>query len=1055
MAKIVIDLEGERDAYAVSELNDLVHPKELDQLKEMLKHSVKLAEEYSSSRGKKKSSLISVRRHDTIMLAGVRGSGKTTFMLSALKYIEDGIDGTEFVDGVKSMDIIDPTLIEEKVHIFVNIISMVKEIVNEKAKKQNCFSEDTEFSSRYKKWQISFRKLAEGLPSINGVGTDVFSDEAWLDSEFVMDKGVQRAHAANTLERNFHDYIYHSLKFIGQKAFVLCFDDIDTHFEKGWPVLEVIHKYLTTPQFITILSGDPQLYSILIRQKQWENFSDKLLHMEARSKKERQPLKDTVAHLEEQYFLKILKPERRIFLSSLYQKDKNPDYPIHVKRKDTDDEESLRDCYYELMKEMGIFRSNQRQSCYRFLASLPIRTQKQLLHAFDTAPDEIANSISNIFWSDLSDKNVDVSNLRNAPQHIVPETLDYLVKNEILNEGYTLAPVFSDQLVNGAQFALGSLMTSRIKQEPGLIFDYWIRIALSRELGALWKDQAKKSNGGPSIDNLILHCAMGQGRPARYVARLATSYIRAYRSLTPTRTYRGIKSTGSYSNKSWHGTLPLYGLSQKSNTKDDNKNRIDTVLDEISSKNGLAGIMGRLPLSGVTDHKGYTLPVYSFYNLLGILGELIDTAQKPKEDLTSNEVFTIIQKNAQFREYPVPPWISLGSDVIRNFSGKNIEEEHPEVACKPQDEFIKEIMRWVEEGTGIVVSSSVLGKIFTRFFYTMNSMDHDLSNENRLGVWIHRMLVAFLNAILVVETHEGLAPKAVSLSLLNPVISDKTFIDNLKKINNLEIKTVPENLRLSKWILSCPIWPFYLKKEISELEQFVFPKPNNTKPITEEQARATNRKKWNGALHNDLNKVLIRGQGAPRIRNKTHRADLTKTAKETNRDANQIKKAKEIIKETAQDKTLKDRIKKTEPIKPTDEIIKETKQGKALDEVTKEMLPFKTLDEFTKEMLPFKTLDEFTKEMLPFKTLDEIIKETEQSKTLKKTFTVTDDKHLKAAIKIFKIAGKTPQNILDEDAETVKQLMKRELSSEYYVKHININTIGAIHKRIKNGKLKW
>src|SRR6185369_646118 len=325
---IIINLDKERDAYAVSSPDDIIHVEEYERIKVLLKESLEAAKEFGkrhryvgdpNDRGdsycKRKencsSELLTVRRHDAIMLAGVRGSGKTTFMLSILDFIEKGKIGID-IDGkkkeeceIESLHILDPTLIEDKTHIFINIISMIKDKVDDKAKKANCFkNEECDLSRKYKDWEKSFRKLAEGLPSIDGLGANGFNTESWLDAEFVMNKGVRMAQAANKLEESFREFVRHSLEFIDKNAFILCFDDIDTNFGRGWPVLEVLHKYLTTPQLISILSGDPSLYSILIRDKQWLNFSDRLLRMEARTTDDRQKYKETVAHLEEQYFLK-------------------------------------------------------------------------------------------------------------------------------------------------------------------------------------------------------------------------------------------------------------------------------------------------------------------------------------------------------------------------------------------------------------------------------------------------------------------------------------------------------------------------------------------------------------------------------------------------------------------------------------------------------------------------------------------------------------------------------------------------------------------------------
>ena len=61
---------------------------------------------------------------------------------------------------------------------------------------------------------------------------------------------------------------------------MLFFDDADNDFSKGWPVLETLRKYLTSPQLIILISGDLDLFSYLVRKKQWTNFGKALLKNE-------------------------------------------------------------------------------------------------------------------------------------------------------------------------------------------------------------------------------------------------------------------------------------------------------------------------------------------------------------------------------------------------------------------------------------------------------------------------------------------------------------------------------------------------------------------------------------------------------------------------------------------------------------------------------------------------------------------------------------------------------------------------------------------------------
>lgn len=834
--KIMINLDKDRDAYVVEDAGNMIHLREYDRIKELLADSLRQVKKNTKSdrdyepeserrddcRGGKEQTI--TRRHDTIMLAGVRGSGKTTFMLSLLYLIENGKMGL-VVDGknnaecdIETLKILDPTLIEDKTHIFVNIISMIKDKVDEKAKKSNCFkAEENDMSRRYKLWESAFRKLAEGIPAIDGVGADGFSTDSWLDAEFIMSKGVRMAHAANSLEKSFHEFVRLSLSFINKKAFILCFDDIDTNFGRGWPVLEILHKYLTTPQMITVLSGDPSLYSILIRDQQWGNFSDRLLKMETRSREGREIYKETVAHLEEQYFLKLLKPERRVFLNSLYQKELQ-DNLIFIQWKNTEPS-SLREGYKKIFTSYGIHLAGEQEGFYRFLASMPLRTQKQLLYAYDSSTNEkkeFGNSIIDIFWSDLSEKKVDVSNLRNVPHYIVPQITDYLVRNKIILEGYTLAPLFADHFINGAQFALGTLLTERIKKDPAQIFEYWLRVCLTRELGTLLEGHDSEKGKGPSIEDYMDFCSITKLRSPRYVARISTAYMRA--CLGQRSSQRIINAKISDDKGTWHGTLPLLGLAEKAKVKREKRQgRIDAVFGE---EDGFIKLMGYLPLSGFTNHKGQSRPIYSFYNLLGVLGEIVLTVQSSLGGDPAQAVRKVIAKNAQYREYSLPSWASALSRSSDNASDL-IDDEDQEDSVSEQipSDFADAIVNWVAQYENVSsVSPALLGKIFTRFYYAVNQMDGKLGKEPELGNWMHRMIVVFMNSVLIVEAMEQLelfdekSNINVRAKLTNPTYKDDIFIDNLKSIN-AKIDEDKGKLKLSRWILSCPIWGLYIKKD--------------------------------------------------------------------------------------------------------------------------------------------------------------------------------------------------------------------------------------------------
>ena len=863
MTDIIINLNEDRDAYIVEKPKDIIHVNELNQVWGLLEESIMAAKDYENSEAPFK------RKHDTIMLAGVRGSGKTTFMLSLLQYVRRGHMKFECENvgswqkegyGIEVLKIFDPTLIEDRVHVFINIISLIKDSVDEKAKKSNCFKDpDSDNARDYKAWEKSFKKLADGLPAINGVGHDEFSGDAWLDSEFIMDKGVGRAHAANHLERNFHEFVRKSLKFIGKTAFLLCFDDIDTSFGRGWPVLEVLHKYLTTPQFVTILSGDAHLYSILIRDHQWANFSDVLLKMEAVSGTERTEYRDTVSHLEEQHLLKLLKQERRVFLSSIYQKmlyDAKSVFKISVDKEGKDDKE-LYDTYVEMMNKLGVEQS-ERKDTFRFLASQPLRTQKQLLYAHLKMPKKIAQSIIEIFWTDLASKKVDVSSLRNAPQHVTMYLLDYLVRNKIISEGFGLTPIYSDSLMNGAQFALSSIMSDQINKDPSQIFEYWLRVCMAREMGILMGDRTVARGEGPSLQNFIDHCAFNQRKATRYLARHSTAYMRAFRGFNFETRKMDYKR---YELGAWHGTLPLYARAETiRGSKEDNFGRIDEVLNNAEP---FMRIMGSLPLSGATDHNKRALPIYSIYNLLGIIGQVINYARENRDDLTesSKKVAALLYRNSQFREYPLPTWASTyNMDRFEGDEQSSLGKEYENVELMA---FSEDISKWARIDLNNSISASMLGKVFTRLFYSLNNLDKGFSS-NQLGEWFHRMIVIFLHSSVVVEAMEQIDIAEHKINLTNPVTKDTVFVDNLKKIINAKFHEDDTKFVFSKWLLSCPIWNVYLKFKLIDMDIFA------------EHFILTKTIKYKSNLHDLLENVAIKDKDIPRYssNNLLHHKDL-------------------------------------------------------------------------------------------------------------------------------------------------------------------------------------
>lgn len=128
--KIVLRIDESCDARAFDHTEEIVQIDAMEQLFQHINDSLGKVDNHLKSL---RCSVFKDRFHDTIALFGSRGTGKTTFILNALEQIRSNGEYLKERQ-IKSSDIEvlaikDPTLVEDKEHVFVNIISSIKEAV--------------------------------------------------------------------------------------------------------------------------------------------------------------------------------------------------------------------------------------------------------------------------------------------------------------------------------------------------------------------------------------------------------------------------------------------------------------------------------------------------------------------------------------------------------------------------------------------------------------------------------------------------------------------------------------------------------------------------------------------------------------------------------------------------------------------------------------------------------------------------------------------------------------------------------------------------------------
>jgi GTPase SAR1 family protein len=795
MTNIIINLSESSDAKVFAAEN-IVHIKEYDRAKIIIDERIATANKLNKSNVKS-----FPRENNTISILGSRGSGKTSFLRTLLASYKKNND-------IIVLNIVDPTLIEDKGHIFLTIISLIQEKIDEILEYNACKPTDAHYGDR-KTWNEKLRKLANGLPSMDGIGSSMEHPD-WQDSEYIMNKGLNSVKSAFDLEYNFNELLNYSLKILGKDALILALDDIDVDFRKGWPVLETIRKYLTSPQLIILLSGDLKLYSKAVRKQQWKNFGKALLKNEAEHLLKMESYNDLVTEMESQYMQKVIKPENRIVLTSLLEKimlqeitiqvlrsNDKENHSIYVIKKDEENKDKSEIAYYDLiLQNFGICNKYQQEAYRTFLLSQPVRTQIQFFKQFEKNGD-----VSDAFLSELYEKGIDVDMARNIPKMLNILILNLLLKEKNLQESYQLQPTTSDSVFNSAAMALSFLYSQKVKNNSFLIFDYFIRIGYVRNilsvLGFAENEKDAASMYRPTVEGLCNYSGILQDKVLRDVVGNMTTYIQST-----------LKST-----ETPNGNVYLYGFSKKQ--KESNEEAIGKIDFELKAESSLVQRLAFLPLV-VSQNliNNSSIISFSIYSLLGTISELIRKAEL--KDLDRG-----IMELSQIRSYPMYAF----DKSISNNNEISTYNEFEFTSDNEMDFIVSYFEIWLKAFPNRKISPHILGKILTRIYYAMLAIDSENNIDINYAEAIHRRIVAVMNAILIEDVREH-DPLCNYLNINNAISSDTILRNNLRQV---VAKMDDNDFFLSKWLLSCPLFLFYLNPELLRndyLSRYTFLKIN-------------------------------------------------------------------------------------------------------------------------------------------------------------------------------------------------------------------------------------
>lgn len=760
--KTIIDLDQSKFAHGFKK-EDMIHQEEFEMAVSLIDKQLKSVREKNPDRDTNVSYL-----YNTISVFGERGTGKSSFLYSIINHVRE--NNTD----VAILDVIDPTLIEEKEHIFLLVVSLINKAVEDKLNATEC-NHGTQSYHQRQVWKTKLQKIAKGLPTLEKIGGD-HKTQQWQSHEFIMERGLGNVLSAFSLARDFHALVNEALDILGKKAFFLALDDIDVDMHKGWDVLEMLRKYVNTPQIITILSGNFKLYSLNVRKQQWKQLEDN---------RKFEPLdnyKQIVNELEGQYMLKVLKPENRLHLHSVlelinvfkheYSIVSFGDNPINIK-----------DAYKKILAGIGVKNPTRVNVFSNYLLSLSIRTQIQFLASNkSTGKGQGIDSVE-AFLTRLHAAEVDVALAVNNPQMLPLEIQKFIEKHIFTPDLYLLIPNTTNGDDNACLTAFSILFAREAKTYPFLALDYMIRMGYMRNV----RLELDSNLADKFFDNIGLTQLMS----LKNNVGLSIAY-----------------NYGDNVRHRSHVVLPGFSDKNKKGSTE-SKGRIDYEI-EIKANNAQA-IIAYLPLCVLRyTEKNGTRVLYSFYNLLAVITELL----KIPSGESMHEMMKTTLKNLQvLRSYPTRGRDgeidhSYGSDVETDENYRNEEDTEDKSDDDSLDELVNLLITWADEFHESL-PPYLLGKIATRTYYAIQKIE-----ENNLGEQMHRSVIAFLNASLVEEMTEYYVKSEGKesldkMNLSNAITKDDVLINNLKFVQR---NNSVDSIKFTCWMAKCPlIWSFMHK----------------------------------------------------------------------------------------------------------------------------------------------------------------------------------------------------------------------------------------------------
>ncbi|MDB0567599.1 hypothetical protein AB6Q13_23830 [Ralstonia solanacearum] len=799
----------------------------------------------------------------TQFLDGTRGAGKSTFLSSVKFALENDADVKSRMAFIAS---IDPSRIEHSEIILLVILQHLRKRV-ENALKEGRRPED---EGLREEWRRAFRGVAGGL-SLFVKGYHPLDD---LDPDLFLDWGLERASDSTSLRTKLHRLFATACRILGVRALMLAFDDADTDSTHAINLLECVRKYLDVPLVMVLVTGDLELYSLLVRQHFAETVAGKreaALELQRRSvqgDRSAQYLR-MIDHLEEQYLLKLFPIRRRTQLQPLWNVmlDANcltthPEWVANSRR--------VEDVVHEIVKRGLRVKTDSDVAIYtEFLLKLPLRSTLQVMaHCAPYLGDPSPSASESALWSNelttalsralqglaltsLYKFSVDTDAIaaRELPA-LVQAVFDLSLLDGDIDTALYLRPMSAERDIKACFAALAAEVPNFCAKQPGMALRYLLRAAGSISLYSLARAHPGVKDLPSSLD--LVHqfkSYMGIGRREDSLdwARRATAVIALPYGTNPKARV----------------VLPgVVGLNRKARKLEPTaRTVIQLAIDNNEIQRLPVFALSMVDVSGATSTRTYG----SIFTLVGLIEKLLSAGSE-------EEARTIFDRAYPPLTVSAPNWssqINTEDPEEVETPSKPRQEKHGSEFPK-QQKLWEDIREWRTSAlllAGEITPSAIfLGKVWTRLFFSLQKSAEDLKPRSKFSDVMEIFASCVINAFLVEEAehHVSANPSLTPGSRIdrnNPRTSASAFAKKLQ--------TVQPNRRdfpLTSIVATCPLLLGLLdqNKDFVDALKALFPDETETTSI-----EALLRPK---ALADLMEKVAVAGESRTRSRPAAARA---------------------------------------------------------------------------------------------------------------------------------------------------------------------------------------